>query len=286
MRAVLRVKWDLGLFDSGDAAMIPPDVDPLAIVEENRGLALEAAQKSIVLLKNDNATLPLRPAGQGSSGTETDSVWRVALVGPFVDVPNYGDYSGPWGQYPAGRGSTIRQGMLEHLEKLNHQPSGAAGGGGGVRAELLSAWGANSWEYKGQNVIPPYLLSPPPDSNSAESPPLRATGGGGLLATYYASTDFSDPRARRIETPALDWGIYPPAGLPSNNFSATWEGVLRSPVDVVEEGHIGVAVGPHTTARLFIDDARDSGGREQQRPQRWGKLHLLGSHGHGKHYGA
>jgi hypothetical protein len=60
----------------------------------------------------------------------------------------------------------------------------------------------------------------------------------------------------KIEVPALDWGMYPPAGLPSNNFSATWEGYIQSPVDVDLEvdGWIGLAVGANSSAKLFIDD--------------------------------
>jgi hypothetical protein len=106
----------------------------------------------------------------------------------------------------------------------------------------VSAWGANTWEYNAQYVIPPYLLSTPNGT------------AGGLYATYYANTNFTEPMAHRVETPALDWGLYPPDGLPSNNFSAIWEGGLQSPVDVDVDGWIGVAVGPNTTVRLFVDD--------------------------------
>lgn len=58
---------------------------------------------------------------------------------------------------------------------------------------------------------------------------------------------------QRIETPALDWGLYPPDDLPSTNFSAVWEGELQSPVEIDVDGWIGVAVGQNTTVRLFID---------------------------------
>ncbi|KAI0805272.1 glycoside hydrolase family 3 protein [Xylaria sp. FL0064] len=214
---ILGVKWDLNLFDDPYVSI---DIDPLNIVESHRDLALEAAQKSIVLLENRD-TLPLAPQQQG--------IKRIALIGPFGDTLNYGDYSGSWGQYPATIASkTIRQGLLSYTNQTGF--------------ELVSAWGANSWEYNAQYVIPPYLLSAPNGT------------AGGLLATYFANTDFTEPMASRVETPALDWGLYPPDGLPSNNFSATWEGNLRSPVDINVDGWIGVAVGPNTTVRLFVDD--------------------------------
>lgn len=215
MRKILDVKWDLGLFDD---PFIPADINPQQIVESHRETTLEAAQRSIVLLENKNSTLPLKPQSQ--------NITRIALVGPFADVLNYGDYSGQWGQYPAGAAQTIRQGILKYAQD------------GGF--ELVSSWGTNTWEYNAQYVIPPYLLF----SNGTP---------GGLSATYFADTNFSQPIAQRIESPALDWGIYPPDGLPSNNFSAIWEGELQSPVDTDVDGWIGAAIGANTTVRFFID---------------------------------
>jgi hypothetical protein len=57
-----------------------------------------------------------------------------------------------------------------------------------------------------------------------------------------------------IETPVIDWGVYPPPGLPSNNFSVVWKGELTSPVDTDSvEGWIGLAISANSSARLFID---------------------------------
>ncbi|KAJ5621133.1 beta-glucosidase [Penicillium lagena] len=217
VRRILAVKYDLGLFDN---PYIPEDVDSHAITASHVPLTLEAAQKSIVLLENHNSTLPIRPLQQ--------DIRRIALIGPFSDIFNYGDYSGQWGGYPVKNASTIRQGILQHLSKEFPQ------------TELLTSWGANTWTYNAQYNIPPYLLS--------------ANGtSGGLLATYYASPDFNDARFQKIETPSLDWGLYPPVGLPSNNFSVIWEGKVTVPVDSSIEGWFGVAVYPNTTAKLYID---------------------------------
>lgn len=218
VRSVLGVKWDLGLFKN---PFVSPSVEPVQIVKSHEDLALEAAQKSIVLLENRNSTLPLRPVQQNIS--------KIALIGPFTDVLNYGDYSGPWGEYPADKANTIRQAMLSYSTVPN------------APFNLVSSWGANTWEYNAQYVIPPYLLSSP-DGTS-----------GGLQVTYFSDTNFSQHAVTRIEVPALDWGIYPPPGLPSSNFSAIWEGVLTSPVDLDVNGWIGVAVGANTTSKLYID---------------------------------
>ncbi|KAI0148399.1 glycoside hydrolase family 3 protein [Xylariaceae sp. FL1272] len=216
VKRILGVKYDLGLFDD---PYISAQLNPKEIVQNHRNISLEAARKSIILLENKNSTLPLNAEAQDTK--------KIALVGPFADTLNYGDYSGQWGQYPADAANTIRQGVLSYADQGNF--------------ELVSAWGTNSWQYNAQYVIPPYLLS----ANGTT---------GGLTATYYANTNFTNPMVHSIETPALDWGIYPPDGLPSNNFSAIWEGQLTSPVDLDVEGWIGVGVGPNTTVKLFINE--------------------------------
>ena len=212
---MLGVKWDLGLFED---PYLPSQIDPMQIVDGNRPLTLEAAHRSLVLLENNDSILPLRP--------KTQNISKIALIGPFTDTLNYGDYSGQWGQYPANHSQTLRQGMLTYANKHEF--------------ELISSWGANSWEYNSQYVIPPYLLA------------VNGTPGG-LLATYFADTDFENQVLQRIETPALDWGLYPPDDLPSTNFSATWEGELQSPVDADVDGWLGVAVAQNTSVRLFVD---------------------------------
>ncbi|KAJ6007301.1 beta-glucosidase [Penicillium herquei] len=216
-KRVLSVKYDLNLFEN---PYIAEDIDIQAITESHVPLTLEAAQKAIVLLENNNSTLPLQPDKQG--------IKNIALIGPFADTLNYGDYSGQFGGYPVRNASTIREGLTKHL-KSNYPDT-----------NLLTSWGANSWSYNGQYNIPPYLLS------------VNGTPGG-LRATYYATTNFTDPKMEKIETPSLDWGLYPPNGLPSNNFSAIWEGDLEVPVETDTNGWIGVAVYANTSAKLYID---------------------------------
>ncbi|KAJ7174641.1 glycoside hydrolase family 3 protein [Mycena filopes] len=216
-RRVLSTKYDLGLFDN---PYIPDSVDSAALTAAHVPLTLDAAHRSIVLLENRNATLPLKPADQGLK--------TIALIGPFSDILNYGDYSGPWGAYPTANSSTLRQAMAAHLAA--NAPD----------VKLVSSWGSNTWLYNGQYNIPGYLLS-------ADGVP------GGLRATYYADTNFTEAVFQRQETPNRDWGIYPPVGLPSNNFSVVWEGEVEVPVDRDVAGWIGVGVNANTTARLFVD---------------------------------
>ncbi|KAK0467422.1 glycoside hydrolase family 3 protein [Armillaria novae-zelandiae] len=218
-RRILSVKYDLGLFDN---PYIPDGLDYKDLTAEHIPLTLDAAHRSIVLLENKMSTLPIRPTEQGIS--------KIALIGPFSDILNYGDYSGSWGEYPVANSSTIRQAMKSYLS-INHPNVG-----------LVSSWGADTWMYTAQHAIPGYFLS------------FNGTPGG-LLATYYSDTHFLDAVFQVQEQPNRDWGIYPPLGLPSNNFSVIWEGELEVPVDGSDvDGYIGVAVYANNTGRLYVDD--------------------------------
>src|SRR3712207_844430 len=75
--AALRLLREQVRFAQGRA---PGDYDPDVVgCEEHRQLALEAAHKSIVLLKNDDDALPLANAR------------RVVVIGKLADTPNTGD---------------------------------------------------------------------------------------------------------------------------------------------------------------------------------------------------
>ncbi|KAF2467159.1 glycoside hydrolase family 3 protein [Lindgomyces ingoldianus] len=217
VKRILGVKYDLGLFDE---PYILGKIDPYQLTTDHVPLTLEAAQKTVVLLENKNKTLPFDLERQGLK--------KVALIGPFGDILNYGDYAGQYGAYPVANSSTIREGILNHLS--------------GTDTSLVTSMGANTWLYNAHYPIPPYHL-------------LSSGMSGGLLATYYADTNFSQPRVQRIETPTMTWGLYPPPGLPSNNFSVIWQGELNVPVDGDVDGWLGVALGPNTTARLYVDGA-------------------------------
>ncbi|PVI01013.1 glycoside hydrolase family 3 protein [Periconia macrospinosa] len=216
VRRVLSVKYDLGLFDS---PYIAEDINPYQLVLDHVPLTVEAAQKSIVMLENRNKTLPI--------DSRSRAVNTIAVIGPFGDVLNYGDYSGTYGMYPVANSTTLRQGILNNLEESS--------------VKVVSSMGANTWLYNAHYPIPGYHLSTYGKS-------------GGLKATYYTDTNFSSPMIERFEVPVASWGLYPPPGLSSNNFSVIWEGVLDSAVDSVVDGWLGVAIGPNTTARLYIDD--------------------------------
>jgi len=81
---VLKMKFRLGLFEQ--PYVEDPDVIKTFDTVDNRALALEAARKSIVLLKNENNLLPL----DKGAGT-------IAVIGPHADSARnqLGDYTYP-----------------------------------------------------------------------------------------------------------------------------------------------------------------------------------------------
>jgi beta-glucosidase len=88
VRRILRVKFRAGLFDHINFNHADNRTTP--IPQDSRDAAHKAADESMVLLKNDNATLPFNPAK------------RIAVIGPLgqasgagVTAPGH-DMLGPW----------------------------------------------------------------------------------------------------------------------------------------------------------------------------------------------
>ena len=96
---VLRLKERLGLFDDPYRRGAKPETP--AALADRRQLARTIASRAMVLLKNENETLPLRSA-----------IRRLALIGPLADAP--GEMRGPWGA--AG----VAQGHVSVLAGLRH----------------------------------------------------------------------------------------------------------------------------------------------------------------------
>ncbi|WP_407315334.1 beta-glucosidase BglX [Pseudomonas sp. nanlin1] len=118
VREILGAKYDLGLFADpyrriGQAADDPADT--YAEERLSRAPAREVARKTLVLLKNQNQTLPLKKQG------------TIALVGPLADAPI--DMLGSWSAAArSGQAVTLRAGLNNAL---------------GDKAQVLYAKGAN-----------------------------------------------------------------------------------------------------------------------------------------------
>lgn len=90
LKRILKARFKLGMFDP--AEIVPYSSIPMTVVssEKHRKLALETAQKSIVLLKNENNTLPLKK-----------DLKSIAIVGPNANDLEVmlGNYNGFPSQY-------------------------------------------------------------------------------------------------------------------------------------------------------------------------------------------
>ncbi len=82
VRPMLRAKFQMGLFE--DPYVDPDAAERIVRDPSHRDLALEAARKTITLLKNDGAVLPL----------DAGRVKRIAVIGPNADRVLLGGYSG------------------------------------------------------------------------------------------------------------------------------------------------------------------------------------------------
>ena len=99
---VLRIKFALGLFDDPYRYLDTTAVAREFYKPENLAAARDMARKSIVLLKNDNRTLPI------ATGR------KIALIGPFANTRI--DLLGSWyGQGDSSHVVSILQGMQERF---------------------------------------------------------------------------------------------------------------------------------------------------------------------------
>ncbi|MFC1763360.1 glycoside hydrolase family 3 N-terminal domain-containing protein [Planctomycetota bacterium] len=105
---MLEWKFKMGLFD--DPYVDPALAEQVVGCESHCDLALEAAHKTITLLKNENQTAPLN----------LKQLKTIAVIGPNADRPLLGGYSGK----PA-HVSTVLEGIREHVgdaaEVLYHE---------------------------------------------------------------------------------------------------------------------------------------------------------------------
>lgn len=106
VRRTLRLKFRLGLFDDPYKYCDEEFEKKELYSKENQALALEAAKKSIVLLKNDQNILPL-----------SHTVKSIAVIGPLAD-----DKDSPLGNWRAQATPNSAVSVLEGIK--SHAPKG------------------------------------------------------------------------------------------------------------------------------------------------------------------
>ena len=193
VRRLLMARMKLGEFDPQE--IVPFNDIPLSVVESNkhRQMALESARKSMVLLKNENNTLPF-----------SKKVKRVAVIGPNADNPEVllGNYHG------------FSKNMVTPLE--------------GIRQKLPRA---NVQYAPGCRLAAGLPLLTPIESDYFFIDKSLKTKG--LIGSYYSKSDFKGEIVHKRIDRNINFVWWSEAPFPDMNrasFSVRWEGVLVPPV--------------------------------------------------------
>lgn len=101
-RRVLEAKYKLGLFDDPFKYVKEERLKNEVLTKENLQFAREIAARSMVLLKNNNQTLPLKKSG------------KIALIGPLADSKD--DLLGAWSTGEVSKTVSVFQGIQNALQ--------------------------------------------------------------------------------------------------------------------------------------------------------------------------
>ena len=172
VRRMLRNKLELGLFE--EPLTDPDEADRVVQCAEHRTIALEAARKAMVLLRNRNRTLPL-----------SKDLRRLALIGNAArgDMP-LGGYSG-WGMPTVGVMDGLRAKLGADVE-IQWAP-----GGGAVSPPLTDPLTASCFRgLRGEYFANRDLAGEPVLVRDEERLDFVWTGGSpgeGLGATHFSA---------------------------------------------------------------------------------------------------
>ena len=216
VRRLFRARFRLGIFD-------PPERVPYANIpitvndsKEHQNLAVEAARKSIVLLKNEGGLLPLKKGKK-----------VIAVIGPNADDAELllGNYNG------------IPSNPITPLEGIGRvAPPGTS---------VTYSRGCDAAEnMPSLTVVPPTVLLP-----GGETPNIN-----GLQAEYFNNQRFQGQPFRTRIDERVDynwWQDSPIAGMNVDSFSVRWTGTITPTVS----GRYALGVRAFGTAHLILDDS-------------------------------
>jgi len=225
VKRLFEARFRLGMFDP--PANVPWSNLTLADVDTpaNRKLALEAARESIVLLKNERGTLPLK-----------SNIKSIGVVGPTADSLDVllGNYNGTPSKF-----TNILAGLRKRYPN----------------AHINYAVGAPITETRPLPVPPNNLLFPrnPESVVSPSDIPLPYHPGVGITGEYFSNrTPSGSPVFTRVD-PSIDFAwnnVSPAPGVPAENFSVRWTGHLFAPVT----GDYRLGASSDGGYRLYLDD--------------------------------
>ncbi len=208
-------RFQLGMFDPPER--VPFSKIPYSEVDsaEHRKLALEAASKAIVLLKNENGTLPFAA-----------SVRKIAVIGPSADDPValLGNYNGFSSRH------------VTPLEGIEHRFAG--------KAEVRYALGA---PYTSQTPVPlpSGVLTVPGGSGRG----LQAEYFDNPDFQGQPKLSRVEPRPY-LQAGVVDADVA--RAFPQRGYSVRWTGMLRAPV--TGDYTFSQAGFGQPSTRVFLDD--------------------------------
>jgi beta-glucosidase len=209
-------RFKLGMFD-------PPERVPfnrITLAEndtpEHRQVALEAARKSIVLLKNENQTLPLK-----------SPVKKIAVIGPSADDPValLGNYNG----------FSLQQ--VAPLEGIERQFGG--------KAEIRYALGS-PYVPGTPALIPVAALTPPGGAGHGllaeyfDNPDMSGAPRLSRVEPRIFQQGIADPAVA--------------AAIPAGPAAVRWTGTLKAPVTGEYQISSRATRAPAAALRVFLDD--------------------------------
>jgi beta-glucosidase len=215
VRRVIRTIIRVGLMDS------PRKPDPSQLnTPEHQQLALEAAEKGIVLLKNEKNILPLDP----------NKIHSIALIGPACKDWQMGTHGSA--NVDPFQSVNAYDGILARVRTAENEIKVSYGYG-------YDDHGDNE-HYTGE-VVP----------KSA----LQTSNGDGLTAEYFDGYDFSQsPLSTRVEPELnLTKESRQSAGIKNDHFCVRWTGTLTAPATGAYRMDLKANL-EKSGARLYIDD--------------------------------
>ncbi|WP_195598077.1 glycoside hydrolase family 3 C-terminal domain-containing protein [Bacteroides cellulosilyticus] len=188
---LFRARFKLGMFDADD--IVPYAKLPMSVVDSdrNRQIALEAAHKSVVLLKNDGI-LPLKK-----------SIKKIAVIGPTAN-----DEETLWGNYCGynKNGVTVLQGIRNKIPEAD------------IRYEVGCELSENFPQI--EPIPADYLFTD-----------VTGKQNGVRSAYYNNPNLWGNPKHTLIEKEIdnIWWDKAPYSDMPADNFGAVYETFVRIP---------------------------------------------------------
>jgi beta-glucosidase len=238
VKRLFAARFKLGMFDPSE--MVPYARIPYSVNDspEHRQLALEAARKSIVLLKNDAHTLPL-----------SKNLKTIAVIGPNADDPDVlvGNYNGE-PSAPVTPLAGIRRKLAGSARVLYARGGDLAANLPGFETIPASALLSSEASDAPHGLRGEYFASANFDGKQHRPRELTYPGSGKMVG--QAAPD-AKPLFTRVDTEVnfMWWDGSPREDLNDDDFGVRWTGLLRVPAS----GKYQIGATGMNAYELYID---------------------------------